>query len=350
MAETKLEEAALRRPGGTKRKAIGVSQTSLIKTGRLTEGATLPLVVEPAVRGVNLVDWAAHNVDYITQHLSASGGILFRNFDIKEPAEFEDFARAASGCELLEYRERSSPRSQVSGNIYTSTDYPADQSIFLHNENSYQHTWPLKIFFYCAVAPMDRGETPIGDTRRILARISPQTRQRFAEKKWMYVRNFNERFGLPWQTVFQTEDKTVVEEYCRRNNIGVEWREGNRLTTRAVRPAISRHPRTGDDVWFNHATFFHVTTLEPTVRDVFLSAFKEEDLPTNTYYGDGSPIEPEVLDELREIYLAETVAFPWQLGDILMLDNMLAAHGRAPYSGPRKILVAMTDPISRGDV
>jgi hypothetical protein len=26
---------------------------------------------------------------------------------------------------------------------------------------------------------------------------------------------------------------------------------------------------------------------------------------------------------------------------------MLAAHGRAPYSGQRKILVAMTEPFSR---
>ncbi|MCA1566103.1 MAG: TauD/TfdA family dioxygenase [Acidobacteria bacterium] len=350
MADTKLEEVALPKLAGIKRKAIGLSQTSLIKSGRLTEGGTLPLVVEPSVRSVNLIDWAAHNRDFIQKHLDESGGILFRNYDIRNAAEFEKFAAAASGSELLEYRERSSPRSQISGNIYTSTDYPADQSIFLHNENSYQQTWPLKIFFYCAQAATEGGETPIADTRRVLARISPQTRERFREKKWMYVRNFNERFGLPWQTVFQTTDKAVVEDYCRRNNIEVMWREDNRLTTRAVRPAITRHPRTGEDVWFNHATFFHVTTLEPTIRDVFLNAFKEEDYPANTYYGDGSPIEASVLDELHEAYSAETVSFTWQEGDILMLDNMLASHGRAPYSGARKILVAMADPISRGEV
>lgn len=86
------------------------------------------------------------------------------------------------------------------------------------------------------------------------------------------------------------------------------------------------------------------------MRDVFLATIKEEDLPTNTYYGDGSPIEPETLDELRRIYEEETVAFPWQEGDILMLDNMRAAHGRAPYVGPRKILVGMTEPFSRTDL
>jgi hypothetical protein len=41
------------------------------------------------------------------------------------------------------------------------------------------------------------------------------------------------------------------------------------------------------------------------------------------------------------------VSFPWQRGDILMLDNILAAHGRAPYEGPRKILVGMTELFSR---
>jgi len=348
--KTKLEEVGLKKLGSVKRKAIGVSTMSLIRAESFSPGKTLPLVIEPAVRSVNLVDWAESNGDFINENLRRFGGILFRNFPVVGLAEFEKFARTVSEGDLLEYRERSSPRSHVGDNVYTSTDYPADQSIFLHNENSYQQTWPLKIFFFCAQAATQGGETPIADIRRIYRRIDPQIRDRFIKKKWMYVRNFNERFGLPWQTVFQSTDKTVVEEYCRRNNIEVEWRENNHLTTRAVRPAVMKHPRTGEDVWFNHAAFFHVTTLEPTMREVFLSAFKEEDLPTNTYYGDGSAIESSVLDELRGAYHDETVAFPWREGDILMLDNMLAAHGRNPYTGARKILVAMTEPISRGKI
>lgn len=349
MADTSFAKILLKKPGAIKRKAIGVSQSSLIKAERLSEHRLLPLVLQPAVRGVNLKEWASNNGDFIKKNIHESGGILFRNFNITNAVDFEDLAKAASGSELLEYRERSSPRSQVGGNVYTSTDYPADQSIFLHNENSYQHTWPLRIFFYCLQPATQGGETPIADTRRILARIPTEIRRRFVEKQWLYVRNFNERFGLPWQTVFQTTDRTVVEEYCRRNTILAEWREGDCLTTRAIRPVITRHPQTGEDVWFNHATFFHVTTLEPTVRDVFLTTFKEEDLPTNTYYGDGSPIEADVVDALRDIYRAEAVSFSWQEGDILMLDNMLVAHGRSSYSGPRKILVAMTEPISRDD-
>jgi alpha-ketoglutarate-dependent taurine dioxygenase len=94
-------------------------------------------------------------------------------------------------------------------------------------------------------------------------------------------------------------------------------------------------------VWFNHALFFHVQSLSPTIREVLLTDFAIEDLPTNTYYGDGAEIEPEVLEHLRAAYRQETVSFPWQEGDILLVDNLLTAHGRASYQGKRKIIIGM---------
>jgi alpha-ketoglutarate-dependent taurine dioxygenase len=343
MTNSEANGPELRKPGAVRRRAVSVSSSGLIAEGFLSPEASLPLVVRPAVKGVDLVAWAARQREFIEEKLARHGGLLFRDFGVRTPEAFESFIRAVSG-ELLEYRERSSPRSQVSGNIYTSTDHPASQSIFLHNENSYQHTWPMKIFFFCATPAQQQGETPIADVRKVYARISPETRERFRRRQWMYVRNFGDGLGLPWQTVFQTTDRSKVEEHCRLNGISAEWKEGERLRTRAVRPAVAKHPRTGEMVWFNHAAFFHVTTLEPSIRDLLREEFADDDLPTNTCYGDGSPIEPEVLDELRRAYQQETVSFPWQEGDIMLLDNMLVAHGRAPYVGPRRILVGMAEP------
>jgi hypothetical protein len=159
----------------------------------------------------------------------------------------------------------------------------------------------------------------------------------------MYVRNFGDGFGLSWQNAFQTTRRAVVEQYCRNNDIDFEWKANNRLRTRQVRRAVALHPRTRQESWFNHLTFFHVTTLEPVVRDSLLAEFGEEDLPNNTYYGDGTEIEDSVLAELREAYAAEAIMFPWQAGDVLMLDNMLTAHGRSPYVGPRKVAVGMAE-------
>ena len=344
-----MSEQLLERPGveklraGRARRAAVVSAGSLVTAERPQCGASLPLIVRPAFKGVDLLEWAGANREWIESRLRESGALLFRGFDGQTVARFEDFGRAVCG-ELLEYRERSSPRHSVRGNIYTSTDYPAEHDIFLHNENSYQYRWPMKLLFYCDQPSPAGGETPVADCRKVFARIDPAVTARFRELGWMYVRNFGDGFGLPWQSVFRTEDRAAVEEHCRSVGILPEWKEGDRLRTRAVRPAVSRHPLTGETVWFNHATFFHVTTLEEGVRRALLADFPAEDLPTNTFYGDGSPIEPEVLEHLREAYRQETVALPWQQGDIMLVDNMLAAHGRRPYAGPRRILVAMGEP------
>ncbi|HWS56836.1 MAG TPA: TauD/TfdA family dioxygenase [Pyrinomonadaceae bacterium] len=339
------------RPGAFKRKTVGLAREGLVRAEPLAGGGDLPLVVRPHVRHLDAAAWAGESRDFIESRVRRHGGLLFRGFDLRTADDFARFAAAAVGDDLLEYRERSSPRTRVEGNVYTSTDYPADQSIFLHNENSYQQTWPLRIFFFCRAAPPVGGETPIADCRRIFARLGPRLRERFVERRVMYVRNFGDGFGLPWQTVFQTADRRTVEEHCRRADIAAEWKEGDRLRTRAVRPAAARHPRTGEAVWFNHATFFHVTTLPEGVRDELLAEFADaEELPTNSFYGDGAPIEPETLEELREAYRRETVAFRWEAGDVLLLDNMLAAHGRAPYEGPREILVGMAAPHSWSQV
>jgi alpha-ketoglutarate-dependent taurine dioxygenase len=137
-----------------------------------------------------------------------------------------------------------------------------------------------------------------------------------------------------------------LESYCRESRIECEWKGADRLRTRQVRPAVRVHPRTGEPVWFNHLAFWHVSSLEPRLREVFLGEFGQEELPYNTYYGDGTPVEDSAIEEVRNAYREETVAFPWQKGDLLMLDNMLVAHGRHPFSGARKILTAMGEPYS----
>jgi alpha-ketoglutarate-dependent taurine dioxygenase len=329
-----------------RRKPVTVSSLEIVKESFLPESRTLPLVIEPLIESVDLSAWGANNKELIEARLADHGAILFRGFKVREAAAFENFVRSVAG-ELLEYRERSSPRHQVNGNVYTSTDYPASQSIFMHNENSYQRAWPMRLFFFCETAPERGGQTPIADVRKVLGRISLAVRERFQQKKVMYMRNYEDGLGLSWQTVFQSDDRDAVEAYCRKTGISFEWKRDRALRTRQVGQAIVSHPRTGEAVWFNHAAFFHVSTLDPVVGESLLDALGEENLPNNTYYGDGAPIEAAALDEIREAYRRESVSFPWRQGDILMLDNMLVAHGRAPYAGPRRILVAMAQPFTR---
>jgi len=349
MGNHDFEAESLQRLSGIRRAPISSASQTLVQTGPLSANASLPLVITPAVVGVNLTEWARLNKSFIEAEFLKYGAILYRGFNLKTADDFDNVLQAMTG-ELLEYSERSSPRSEVGHRIYTSTDYPASQAIFPHNEHSYSKRFPLRLFFFCVRPAESGGETPIADCRKVFRRLSPETAERFIRKGWMYVRNFNDGMGLSWQTVFQTEDKARVENYCRDFGIQAEWKAGNRLRTRQVRPAMATHPIIGEQVWFNHIAFFHVSTLEASMRDALLAEFKEEDLPNNTYYGDGSKIEPQVLDELRQAYLQELISFPWRQGDLLMIDNMLTAHSRTPFSGERKILVAMSAPHSRTDI
>jgi alpha-ketoglutarate-dependent taurine dioxygenase len=326
------------------RKAIRTNE--LVNLRQLLPDRQIPQAIEPSVDGVDLVAWARQNRELVDQWLLEHRALLFRGFDITSPDRFSQFVAATSTGAPLEYRDRSTPRTTAGDGVYTSTIHPSDQQINLHNEGTYWIRWALKLYFCAAKVAEKRGETPIADVRRVYERIDPDVRERFARKKMMFVRNYNDGFGLPWQDVFQTSDKAQVEAYCRENLIEWTWKDGERLRTRQIRPAVRHHPTTGEPVWFNHAAFFHYTTLEPSVQEGLLAAFGEESLPYNTYYGDGTPIEPEVVAHIRDAYEREKVIFPWRHGDVLLLDNMSIAHAREPYEGDRLILVAMTEPCS----
>jgi TfdA family taurine catabolism dioxygenase TauD len=195
-------------------------------------------------------------------------------------------------------------------------------------------------------APAVGGETPIADSRRVLEAIGPEVSEEFRERGVLYVRNFRKGFGLSWQDTFQTPDRDRVEEFCRKAGIEYVWKGDDDLQTREKRPAMAQHPRSGERVWFNQAHLFHVSSLGEEVAQLLLSEFGEVGLPRNSYFGDGAPIPASSLGRIREAYGREEIVFPWQRRDILVLDNMLSAHGRRPYEGAREIVVAMTDPVT----
>ena len=72
-----------------------------------------------------------------------------------------------------------------------------------------------------------------------------------------------------------------------------------------------------------------------------LATRREDECYHSTRFEDGTPISDAMVDELRAAIRAEKVEFPWQVGDLLVIDNILGLHGRAPYQGDRRILVAM---------
>ena len=276
--------------------------------------------------------------------LLSVGALLFRGFGPLRPPEFARFVRAFSGKPPLDYVGGASPRVKLGDGVYTSTEYPRHYTLSLHNELSYTYRWPEHLYFYC-VTPAERGgETPLADSRALLRRIDAGVVARLSARGIRYDRRLHggSGVGLSWREAFETDDRGAVEAYCREGGVRFEWGEDGGLFMSQVRPATLRHPLTGEGVWFNQADAFHVSGMHPETYRAYVSVMREEEFPLNAYYGDGSPLDPDDLAHVREVTAAEKALFPWEPGDLLVLDNVLTAHGRMPFTGARRILLAMT--------
>jgi len=302
------------------------------------------MIIEPKTKGFNAFAWVKNNENSLKDCLRKFGGILLRGFDIYAVSEFNKIVQILYP-NLLEYVYRSTPRTKLGGKIYTATEYPANRVIPIHNENSYSKKWPKIIFFFSVIVPLEGGETPIADSRKIYQKIDQSIREKFESKGLNYVRNYNVGIDLSWQEVFQTDNKEEVNQYCKDNGIDYEWKNcgGTELKTTEFCQASIIHPVTGEPVWFNQAHLFHISALKENDKFDFIREVGEENLPRNVFYGDGSPIENESLEHIRRIYEEEKIKFKWRKGDIMILDNILMAHGRETYLGERKIAVAMTE-------
>ena len=286
---------------------------------------------------------------FLAERLLTHGAILFRGWAVSSCEQFAELVEGLSARrQLLQYRGGASPRRSLSAGtapVYNSTEYPPDMELSLHNELSYSGAWPDHIYFFCLTAPARGGETTLGDSRRILRRIPADVRARFESKGIRYIRNLpsGAGSGYSWQDAFATEDRAEVERHCGAIGAEHEWLDGDLLRVMEVRPAIAVHPATGEEVWFNQADGFHPSALDPATHAELLALCGGEDrFRLNVAFGDGTPISASDLAAVREVIRGEAKAHAWEAGDILMLDNLLAAHGRRPFSGERRIAVAMS--------
>ncbi|MCY0954418.1 TauD/TfdA family dioxygenase [Streptomyces sp. H27-S2] len=310
-----------------------------------------PVVVQTPA-GADLetaVAWLNAHRAGIQAELHRSGAVLLRGLPVSDASSFAA-ARDALIQRRAGYKEKATPRTDFGEGVFSSTDLPAVQPIRLHNENSYTLDFPGVLLFGCVTAPEEGGATTVGDMREALRLLPPELVERFARAGWLLVRNYSELAGLPWYKTFATEDKAVAEAYCEENTVGYEWvDEDDSMITRQRRSAIVTHPVTGEESWFNHFAFWNSRTLDPDIREVLVETYGEDGLPFNTYLGDGTALTDAEVDAINAVYDRVTVRETWQQGDLMIVDNILCAHGREAYKGDRKILVAMGDPVALAD-
>ena len=203
--------------------------------------------------------------------------------------------------------------------------------------------------FACLSAPTEGGATAVADSPTVLNALPAELVMRFERDGWMLTRSYNDEIGATLAEAFGTEDRGAVESYCRANAIGFEWQPDGGLRTWQRRSAVVRHPVTGQRCWFNQIAFLNEWTIDPEVREYLVDMYGADGLPFNTRFGNGEPIGEDVIQLLNQVYEENTVREPWQVGDLMLVDNIRTAHSREPYEGPREILVGMADPIRLSD-
>lgn len=286
------------------------------------------------------LQWAKQHADEIDYLLYQSGALVIRGLNIMSSKQFAQILKVLFSSDLLDYSYRSTPRTELKDKVYTATEYHQTETIPQHNEHAYANKWPMRLGLCCLKISETGGETPLADSREVFNLIPKEIREKFDKKGVKYVRNYG-NMDLPWTEVFQTTDKVEVESYCRKNNLTFEWLDDGNLRTTQINPAIARHPVTKEWIWFNQAHLFHVSALGEEYQTNILSFLGEEKTPRNAYYGDGEPIEEEVLELIRGVYEECTFYTPWHKGDLVLVDNMLFTHGRRPFQGERRVLVGM---------
>lgn len=309
-----------------------------IKTYFLKENSTLPLVIKNKNEDQKLENWFSANKKHFDLELLKYGAILCKGFNVNTVEKFQNLTKTFTN-DLLDYKMRSSPRYEITSNVYVSTTYPKEEHINMHSESSYAPSHPTSIVFCCVTPATVKGETPIADNRLILKNMDKTLVHKFKNKGVMYKRNLTGFLGMTWEEVFQTSDRKEVEAECIKSGIQYKWISNSHLEMTWTKKAIWEHPITGEIMWFNHAMFFNKYSFN---EDLLSFISSDDELPNNTFFGDGTQITKEEIMHIKEVYNKATIEFPWEEGDVLFLDNMLTSHSRNPYEGDRKIIVSIS--------
>lgn len=354
-----------------------------VSTVELREGR-LPLVVSPKEGSDSvhfLKSWISANKEWLDVKLLEYGAILFQGFAVRDGVEFEEVVQRYNPELCDEYRG-TSPRTQVPGTkyVFTASEFPKTYPIPQHLEMSFLPSPPRRLFFCCLEAPTTAGgETCLCDYRMVYETMDPSIRQQFEDKGVKHVRNYHRKKspGLladptmtkGWEEVFGMSSRADVEAELSREGQGFTWRGDDELQIVNKTEAVEKHPQTGDKIWFNHLMVFHWSIFSAEyyrvfrrlgniryllyswvawlLRFFFLDLRGPDKVGFHTFFGDGSSIPQGHVTHVHDVVHRNMVFNRWQRGDVLMIDNFRVSHGRQPYTGQRKVVVAWSQPTKR---
>lgn len=315
-----------------------------IEKQKVFDGQPFPLVLTPA-DSFRVNDsafwskWVKDNVAILEQLLLIYGAVLFRDFALETPTDFDEFSKAF-GYKHFPYLGGVAVRSNIVGNVSTSTEAPPGALIPFHHEMAHVSDYPTILFFYCDVPAPKGGQTPIALSNviyRKMAEREPELVRRLREEGLKYVRvapdgdDADSALGRGWQSTFLAADREDAEKKATASGYDYEWMaDGCMKTITKVLPAIREDKRTGKMIWFNSLFTCYLAWQDA-----------RNDRTRAALFPNGDPIPPEAVKSLEEVMAEAAVSFRWQKKDVVMIDNRQAQHSRSSFEPPRRILASL---------
>lgn len=288
-----------------------------------------------------LAPWIRQNRPLIDDALWNDGYVLFRGFDVGGLDGFEE--SAASACDCLYKHYGDLPLASASENVYFATPYPKHLEIQFHNEASHTHTWPSRQLFFCLEPAPEGGEWTLSDGRQVLQRLPAEMLERFRELGLVYRRRFIRGLDASWEQFFKVGSLQELRDKIAPTGHEIDAPSENDVTVSYRTHALLQIPERGTEAWFNQILLHHPDALPAEVDGLLRKHFQRDQFPRTVFFGDGSPIPTEWVRTIDRVLSECSVRIQTQTHDVLLVNNLLLAHGRLPYSGNRQIRVALGD-------
>jgi alpha-ketoglutarate-dependent taurine dioxygenase len=317
-----------------------------------------PLFIERRARQLDDHDaflaWVTEHRDAIDALIIRHGGVMFRGFPLQTAEEFNHLMALFPVYEPG-YVAGMSPRKQVTGQVLESTRLDEKFKITLHSEMAYMKRYPPRIALFSKQTAPVGGETIMGSMRAFMQRFPDALRDRLEGHKVHIVRNYaaagssrdaasvSHPDKIGWDDAFLTDSRDEVEARCTELGIEPIWNEDGSLTLREVTDIFTVHPVTGECIYRTNLHTNLNFERNPDFAEIIAKIRAGQKHPSGHYLDTGEKLTVEETDTVLSLYDQVELAWPWQNGDVAILDNLLCAHGRNPFSGPREVLVALLD-------
>ena len=302
---------------------------------------TFPLALRSEVGSLGEArDWIAENAGQIEGQAAAHGAVLLRGLPLANPEDF-DAAVAAFGLTNFTYEDSLSNavRKVHTPRVFSANEAPPETTIFLHHEMAQTPVYPSKLFFFCQKAAEEGGSTPLCRSDVLWERIEkevPRLAQNCLTKGLKYSNvmpaeaDLVSGMGRSWQSTLSVDSREEAEARLSELEYTWQWMEQEELrVTSPTLPAV-RELDNGKRSFFNQ----------------LIAAFNgwkdaRNDPRKAITFGDGSPLDPADVAAASELATAHTYDLPWRPGDLAIVDNFTAMHGRRPFRGKRTVLASL---------